>query len=78
MWIGSAIGIVVAATWLMVTEKVNSHAHADYARVRDFEQIADQQVIIQQTLQSLAIDIREQTKTIMEIKEKQWQVQQGR
>ena len=67
LWIGSAIAIIVGATWVMVTERVESHQHPEMAKQHDIQRLVDAQTTMQMKLDSLSVDIRNQSQTIIEI-----------
>lgn len=77
LWIGCAIAIIISATWTMVTERVANHQHPEMARQHDIQRLVDAQTTMQMKLDSLSIDIRNQSQTILEIY-KTWLPQQGR
>lgn len=72
LWIGSAIGIIISATWVMVNDKVKDHSHPDMAKQHDIQRVVDTQTLMQQKLDSLSTDIRNQTEKLVEMYER-WQ-----
>lgn len=77
IWIGSAIAIIISATWIMISDRIGAHQHPEMAKQHDIQRLVDAQTTMQMKLDSLSIDIRNQSQTILEIY-KTWLPQQGR
>lgn len=70
LWIGSAIAIIVTTLWVVINDKITSHDHDKYASQTDIQRVVDSQNIIQQRMDSISSQIREQNRLILDMHQK--------
>lgn len=77
LWIGSAIAIIVTTLWVVISDKVATHDHKEYASQIDIQRVIDSQNIIEQRMDQINSYMREQNRLILDI-HKKWQAQPPR
>lgn len=70
LWIGSAIAIIVAALWVVIQDKVDKHHHSENATQTDIQRVINSQDLIEQRMDSISSQIREQNRLILDMHQK--------